>query len=86
MVNDDEVFGNEIDFGQKVAREEYCCPGFLRQLVYEVSDLKNSGWIEPVGGFIENQELGRTKQCQRKAKPLSHAQRIPKNRPVSITA
>ena len=36
----------------------------------------DSSWVEPVRGFVEDQKIGIVEQCDGKAQPLLHAQRV----------
>ena len=71
--NHDEIVGEQGEFGDEVAGDEYR-PARFGVATKEASQPADAIGVESVGGLVEQQRLGFTEQCTGEGEPLSHAE------------
>src|SRR5207244_8583976 len=75
VVDDRDARADLLDLAQHMAGDEN---GLARrsEVPKQIAHLDDSSWVEPVRGFVEDQKIGIVEQCDGKAQPLLHAQRV----------
>ena len=75
-MDDGDMRGHLFDFGKMMRGNEHCGTGALGQCFDEVAHLANADGIEPVGRFVEDQQLRPAEQRPGEPETMAHAERI----------
>jgi hypothetical protein len=67
------VAGDLLDLRKQVAREKHGYSMLGRKSAYQIANLVSTGWVQPIGGLVENEEIRLREQGQRDAQPLAHS-------------
>ena len=75
LPNDGDMGAGALDFREQVARQEDRLAAVSKD-VDDLTDLTDSLRVEPVGGFVEDDQFGIAQHGGRERQPLLHAERI----------
>ena len=74
-VDDHDAVGERLHLAQKVGRQEHGAAA-VGKVAQELAHPAHAGWVKPVGGLVEDQDLRVAQQRVRDPQPLAHAQRV----------
>ena len=81
IVDDQRRLDGLRDLGEHVARDQDRAPAG-GEVVQEPSQPGDAGWVEPVRGLIEHDQLGVAEQGGGEPEPLAHPERVRAHRPI----
>ena len=84
VVDDADAVGQVRDLGEDVARHEHGHALFVSERAQKLAHLDDAGGVEPVGGLVEDQHLGRVQQRARQRQTLLVAERELSRPPVRV--